>query len=77
MVNPVVKMRPHPAAHNDYPTTRNPPPLPLPVVTVRETNGTYQFFHYIDTDEITGFFLSIKNHIFIARSQDTIFIFHV
>ena len=30
-------------------------------------------FYYIDTDEIPGFFLLLKNHIFIARSQDTIF----
>ena len=34
-------------------------------------------FYYIDTDEIPGFFLLLKNHIFIARSEDTIFIFHV
>ena len=34
-------------------------------------------FYHIDTDEIPGFFLLIKNHIFIARSEDTIFIFHV
>ena len=34
-------------------------------------------FHYIDTDEIPGFFLLLKNHIFIARSEDTIFIYHV
>ena len=34
-------------------------------------------FYYIDTDEIPGFFLLLKNHIFIARSQDTIFIFSV
>ena len=34
--------------------------------------------YYIkDTDEIPGFFLLLKNHIFIARSEDTIFIFHV
>ena len=33
--------------------------------------------YYIDTDEIPGFFLLLKNHIFIARSKDTIFIFHV
>ena len=33
-------------------------------------------FYYIDTDEIPGFFLLLKNHIFIARSEDTIFIFH-
>ena len=31
----------------------------------------------IDTDEIPGFFLLLKNNIFIARSEDTIFIFHV
>ena len=33
--------------------------------------------YYIHTDEIPGFFLVLKNHIFIARSEDTIFIFHV
>ena len=32
-------------------------------------------FYYIDTDEIPGFFLLLKNHIFIARSEDTIFSF--
>ena len=31
----------------------------------------------IDTDEIPGFFLLLKNHIFIAGKEDTIFIFHV
>ena len=34
-------------------------------------------FYYIDTDEIPGFFLLLKNIFFIARSDDTIFIFHV
>ena len=34
-------------------------------------------FYYIDTDEIPGFFLLLKNHIFIAPSGDTIFIFPV
>ena len=34
-------------------------------------------FYYIDAYEILGFFISLKNHIFIARSKDTIFIFHV
>ena len=29
------------------------------------------------SDEIPGFFLLLKNHIVIARSEDTIFIFHV
>ena len=28
--------------------------------------------YYIDTDEMSGFFLLLKNHIFIARSKDTI-----
>ena len=35
------------------------------------------FIYYIDTDEIPGFFLLLKTHIFIARSEDTIFIFHM
>ena len=34
-------------------------------------------FYYIDTDEIAGFFLLLKNHIFIAHNEDTIFIYHV
>ena len=34
-------------------------------------------YYYIDADEILGFFISLKNHIFIARRKDTIFIFHV
>ena len=33
--------------------------------------------YYVDTDEIPGFFFLLKNHIFIVRSEDTIFIFHV
>ena len=32
-------------------------------------------FYYIDADEIPGFFLLLKNHIFVARGEDTIFIF--
>ena len=32
---------------------------------------------YIDTNAIPGFFFLLKNHIFIARNEDTIFIFHV
>ena len=35
----------------------------------------YSIIYYIDTDEIPGFFLLLKNHIFIARSEDTIFSF--
>ena len=33
--------------------------------------------YYIDTDEIPGVFILLKNYIFIGRSEDTIFIFHV
>ena len=33
--------------------------------------------YYIDTDEIPGFLLLLKNNILTARSEDTIFIFHV
>ena len=36
-----------------------------------------KYFYDIDTDEIPGFFLLLKSHIFIARSEDTIFIVHV
>ena len=32
---------------------------------------------FLDTDEIPGFFPLLKNHIFIVRSEDTFFIFHV
>ena len=34
-----------------------------------------KLFYYIDTDEIPGFLLLRKNHIFTARSEDTIFSF--
>ena len=44
------------------------------MISVRnERNKDY----YIDTDEIPGFFLLLKNHIFIVRGEDTIFIFYV
>ena len=33
--------------------------------------------YYIDTDEIPGFLLLLKNHIFTARSERIIFIFHM
>ena len=38
---------------------------------------TIFFLYYIDTDEIPECFLLLKNNIFIARSEGTIFIFHV
>ena len=41
----------------------------------RESN--YIVIIYTITDEIPGFFLLLKKHIFIACSEDTIFIFHV
>ena len=37
-------------------------------------NGIVIVIYYIDTNEIPGLFLLLKNHIFIARSEDTIFI---
>ena len=33
--------------------------------------------YYIDTDEIPGFLLSLKIHIFTTRSEDTFFLFHM
>ena len=33
-------------------------------------------YYYIDTDELPRFLLLVKNHIFIAPGEDTIFIFH-
>ena len=47
------------------------------VVSNKITVGEVIHSYYIDTDEIPRFFLLLKNHIFIARSEDTIFIFHV
>ena len=35
------------------------------------------YIYYIDTDEIPGFLLLLKNNIFTAHTEDTIFIFHV
>ena len=32
--------------------------------------------YYLNTSEIPGFFLLLKNHIFVAHSEDIIFIFH-
>ena len=32
---------------------------------------------YIDTEQIPGFLLLLKNYLFTVRSEDTIFIFHV
>ena len=40
-------------------------------------NSATTLYFCIDTDEIPGFFLLLKNHIFIAHSEDTIFIFHM
>ena len=34
-------------------------------------NNYKKTFYYIDTDEIQGYFLLLKNNIFIARSEDT------
>ena len=35
------------------------------------------FVYYIDIDEIPGFFLLVKNRIFIARSEYSNIFFHV
>ena len=35
----------------------------------------WDFIIIIDTDEIPGFLLSLKSHIFTARSEDNIFLF--
>ena len=36
-----------------------------------------KYIYYTDTDKVPGFFVLLKSHIFVARSEDTIFIFHV
>ena len=38
---------------------------------------THIHIYYIDTDEVPGFLLLSKNHIFTVCSEDTILIFHV
>ena len=40
---------------------------------IRDHFVTKNPVYYIDTDGIPGFFLLLKNHIFIARCEDTIF----
>ena len=35
------------------------------------------YYYHMDTDEIQGFLLLRKNHIFTVRSEDTIFLFHM
>ena len=42
-----------------------------------EKSKQFNLCYYIDTDEIPGFFLLLKNHIFIMHSEDTIFIFYM
>ena len=37
----------------------------------------FKLAYYIDIDEIPGFLLLLKNHIFTARSEHIIFIFHM
>ena len=44
---------------------------------LRNAKRTKKYIYYIDTDEIPGFLLLLKNHIFTARCEDAIFIFHV
>ena len=40
-------------------------------------NSSIILIYYVNTSEISGFSLLRKNHIFIVRNEDTIFIFHV
>ena len=42
-----------------------------------QTPRTNILIYYIDIDEIPGFLLLLKNHIFTARSERIIFIFHM
>ena len=51
---------------------------PKDVYSLIENAALYNMsVYFIDTYyEIAGFFLLPKNHIFITRSEDTIFIFH-
>ena len=44
---------------------------------VPSSSESRKCFYYIDTDEIPGFLLLLKNHIFTARSERIIFIFHM
>ena len=46
----------------------------IEVISIFKVKKAVNWYYYIDTDEIPGFFLLLKNHIFIARSEDTIFI---
>ena len=51
---------------------------PYPLDSTISFPNTYPLdsnFYYIDADEIPGFFLLLKKHIFIARSEDTIISF--
>ena len=51
---------------------------PLKVLCDMTTDGGKEKnIYYIDTDDILGFSLFLKNRIFIARSEGTIFIFHM
>ena len=46
-------------------------------ITIFTAHDEDMIFYNIDTDEIPGFLLLLKNHIFTARSEDTIFIVYV
>ena len=59
------------------PVSRDFPTHELVEVLFLKQYGFGISFYYIVSDEIPGFFLLLKNDIFIARSEDTIFIFHV
>ena len=45
--------------------------------TISTSKLKIKFVYDIDTDEIPGFLLLLKSHIFTARSEHIIFIFHM
>ena len=45
-----------------------------PKFRIQRVNYVVISIYYIDTDEIPGFFLLLKNHIFIVRSLKTLFL---
>ena len=47
------------------------------IITVKGPDMSRNTIYYIDIDEIPGFLLLLKNHIFTARSEHIIFIFHI
>ena len=51
--------------------------LPIQQEKLLIFNNTDIAFYFIDTDEIPGFLLLLKNHIFTGRNEHIIFIFRM